>query len=334
MNKKHNGNNNEFEFVQDHGPATVAVVWPFDHEPGTRRAELGIRRLGVCTKDTAEDLSIHGYMVVKSATENFSVHEITLNPPFAVDGRIVRGPSITAGRAVEYTCTVCGAHKVTDRANIVRASTKELKMKVERNGRVFYKHVRVAKDDGKSEVWSWKDLIGHRMSCPVCEGYGDVTDVKTKRWSIKDREIVKTDAWETAIKAAMHDGGLNFEDVIPEIMTAKNGTGQVVGIERHQQIVGKLVASMPDIDITSWNCAISGAGMTPNLLVAAPEISVFSVENAQDLATLQFGPTDKTDKLSFKGQIGFRPRDIRKEKPRGITTIGEALDLSIDGLVI
>lgn len=370
-NNTNRENSNEDQF--DHGPATVALVFPLDDEgpqdPNSKTKKPEIRRMDF--QALGEDKSIRGYLVTKSATEDFTVREIRLQPPtflkkfvFTVSDpeekksklhtvassmreaednfykskpgwiietyldengeeqpcvkeefNLLTGPQLLMERAVKYSCG-CDTPRIIDRDAVFKASTVVKNATVQKDGKTFHKKVRVALDDKETEIHVWKDLKGHKLTCPIC--CQEARAVQGHSWKLSDREIVKSDAWENAIRNEMEkaDEKIKFEDAIP----------RVLGLVR-----GKATYTVEDLAL--WD-AIKTKDVGA-VFAHMPEIVCFRVDDAQKLADLNFG---EKDRLSYGGKLGFLPKRFQRQRQeherRPIITVGEVLTLSIGDLTI
>lgn len=320
-------------WVPDHGPATVALVWPYAEKCGSELAKAGLRRIGLADHD-GDDVCLHGYMVVKSRLENYSVRELTLSWPRLRDAgednggaQLRDGPRIRAVRAVRYECG-CPEPRTIDQFDLVRESTVEKRVRVEKDGRSFWRNVRVAKDDQSTVVYTLKDLHGHRVTCPICGC--EATKCRPHRWALDDEQVVD-ESFADKIREAMSEPGASWKDVLPEVVSIMPIEACKAGcdVTRHPQLVAKILADNQDLAIRAWDSAIK-TGEIGVVGVVVPEISVFSVDDVQQLRELKFG---QKDRLCYSGDLSFQPKD-RFISGQPICTIGDAVKIQIGDLQI
>lgn len=365
-NKKTNKLNVKPQQDIDHGPATVAIVFPYGELPGSDKSKIGIRRLGIREPGVIDDKAVHGLMVVKSATENFSVREITVEPP-------------TVFRKFVFRCVdVDGEEKTwSTRA----ASIKEAE-------EAFYKdqtHVAWLVADTREEA---KLAYGPKITsvravqfnCPTCGIRVMDRDVLLKnstelRDTVVEKENGKTfhkktrvakDDGETEVHSLRDlDGHKRFCPICGSEISDLRGKvwrlsdREVVPTQEWEEAIRKAMKAAPTVgsfkeaipqvvglpatldhepteeDLVPWNDV---PGQVGAVYVRVPEITTFVLDDAQKLNDLHFGNRD--DRLGYGGSIGFVPRKLRPEtaqnthKRHGIITIGEAVSLKIGGIEV
>ena len=347
-------------FMQDHGPATCVLVMPYSKYAGSDNSDIGVRRLDFTDIKTAKDASgkihnevkegsgIRGYMVVKSKTEDYSVHEVILASPrrkleFSeyVDGKfggkvkvsLVRGPCLVSVPSARCKCASCGTFVRTVK-DVMFANTVQKDIECEVNGKSVKKTLSVYYGDEKTVIKSLKDLRNMEVRCPRC---GQKLDwIAAQRWRLSDREMVWSSTWEELIKDAIHQEQLSetkhrFAQALPLIIdVSKTEKGDqipfdVEGEDPAVTAINRLQTKNPMMKVCLYDTAL-GFGRVDDILVAGPEFSAFSVDDVQDLRNLSFGDPKKP--LRYWGRVGFVPRDIRKEQQRpGGMSIGEVFQL-------
>lgn len=347
-------------FLQDHGPATCVLVMPYSKYPGSDNADIGVRRLDFTDLKTAKDASgkvhneihegtgIHGYLVVKAKTEDYSVHEVILASPrrkleFSSydDGKfvglprvsLVRGPCLVSVPSARCKCASCGTFVRTVK-DVMFANTVQKEVSTEINGKHVKKVVSVYYGDEKTIIKGIKDLRDMDVRCPRC---GQKLEwIAAQRWRLSDREMVWSSTWEAMIKDAIQQEQLaetkhRFTQAIPLIIdVSKNEKGEqipfdVEGEDPAVVAINRLQTKNPTMKVCLYDTAL-GFGRVDDIIVAGAEFAAFSVNDVQDLRNLSFGDPKKP--LRYWGRIGFVPRDIRKEQQRpGGMSIGEVFQL-------
>ena len=340
-----NNKKNDQNLIKDEGAAVCALVFPgdrnypkdpFDTETpdGLSGSELkdflekvdtGVRVLLPNCDDDPVDNSIRGLLVVNSASEKFSVREISLVPPRIKDGRLISGPRLTYTPSVRFECPNCGKKIVQERVFVAENTVRE---------KIGKKYKTVAKDDRTKEVWKVGDLAGHELSCPLCSGL--VRELpKIVYWHTSDTEVVHTKEWKDAIEKRMNEGPfLTWDEAYPEVVEASLTERGKFEVSRHLDILGAIMAEDANdtLKFNTWN-QVSAGGAFGKLLMLAPEITVFSLDNAQQLSSLSFG--DRENKLAYSGNIGFKPRDIRLNESQPMVSVADALvSIQVHGITI
>ena len=326
-NNKFNNNNNrqQVEYMPDNGPAHCVLA--FDEEDGTN---LGFSRQIMyrdgdtwTTYNAEEQPGIRGFLLVRSAAEKDSVHEVLIAAPrLRIEYRtreeaenrakpsrisLTQGPCLISVPSCTYVCPRCGERLDTVKA-FIKANVNEKILSYEKDGKILERTVKVAKDDNRTEIKGIKDLNGHRCQCARFTCTATVTDVKPKRWTLDDRDLVSPyqrdmarDLLETEISDYRQGKGHSMLDAIPRIMLGDN---------------------------VEWNAGFRSTINEMPCVVSEPFTS-FSLASAQDLRNLCFGNrTEKEHKGEYWGAFGFIPRGIPKMLPRpGDVSFGEAFDL-------
>ena len=355
--KPHHPNTTAVEFEKDTGPAHIALVFPLPR-PGAGQI---MRPLGISEQyvtkigkhlDKNEHLvdAMHGFMCVKSATEEYSVREVAITTPLkriqydsekaeaASVEKMLKGPRLVTVPSARCTCS-CGTHVYPVRTLIERSTVKK-EVETEINGKKIKKIVFVAADDLESEITGIRDLQNHEVRCPEC---GSVLQkIGAQKWRLSDRELVKSDLIEQMVRDALKaeeakfkaGKGGEFAYAAPVIVDVAMHHTQELPRGADDDIINVAADAVHSRggSILDWNSAIQ-EGHISSLYVICKEIATFSVANAQDLRNLGFG--DQKENLSFWGRIGFVPQDKIREPPKpGQVTVGELFDFNAADITV